>query len=289
MDRILIDRLVAKVVRRLAVKLGADGNRGDIVCVFSGCNGNVENAVEQMRSLIMKGFKLKLLFSENARKTYSKNIILGLDGFPHITNVDPGNWYETLNDVDIVIAPIVSLNTVSKLSMLMADSVHTQVMLNATSMGIPLLISQTDILAGSTQVINTSRRQAIKRPGLFGAIEERLAVIESYGNILCDITELNRILEQTLGNNFGDKNRGEKENGVAEVDPESPTSPGRKSSEIVISKGRKIKHLTERVITGSCINLADRGGYDISFDSGAILTPTAKDLAAQKGVTFHKL
>lgn len=280
MDNEFISRLVAKVVRRLATRLGADGSRGVIVCVFTGCSDGVDNAVTQMRNLIMKGFKLNLLFSENARQTYRKSIIQGLDGFPHVASVNSSSWYEDLNRADAVIAPITSLNTVSRLSMLMADSVHTQFMLNAMTMGKLLIISQSDILPQHLKGSKKSRRPFAKGASLLTALDERLANIENYGGVLCDISELS----STLLSYIGEKERDESVIAQSKQVSELSHPSGNNST---IPSSTRTKHVTEKVITASFINLAANGKYDLSFNTGVIITPMAKDLASRKGVTLQ--
>lgn len=278
MDRELVNKLVAEVVRRLAPKLGADGSRETILSVCTGCCGDVERAAEQMKNMVMTGFKLDLFFSETATDTYREIVLQLLDGLPQITMVDHPDWYRALNRADAVIVPVASMNTASKLSMLIADSVPSQLLLNAMTMVKPLFIARDGALSRQITSSNGSSVTGMTTP-LMVALGERLAVIESYGAVLCDIAALSTTLELQLG-----EIQGVPQNMVSAGHIVSTVPGGGERTSQVMGSSRSIKHVKGRIIAASYVNLAAQGGYDLSYEPGGIITPMAKDLASQNGI-----
>ena len=55
-----IERIVVEVITRLALQLGADGSRGTLVAVFSGATAGFNEAVQQVRLLILDGYRIQL-------------------------------------------------------------------------------------------------------------------------------------------------------------------------------------------------------------------------------------
>lgn len=272
MDKELVNKLVVEVVRRLAPKLGADGSRETILSVCTGCCGDVERAAEQMKNLVMTGFKLDLFFSETVADTYRNIVLQLLDGLPQITMVGHPDWYRALNRAEAVIVPVASMNTISKLSMLIADSVHSQLLLNAMTMGKPLFIARDGALFRQITSNNGSSVMGMATP-LMVALGERLAVIENYGAVLCDIEALSTTLELQLR-----ETQGVPQNMV------SAAPGGGKRTSQMMGSSRSIKHVKGRILAASHVNLAALGGYDLSYGPGGIITPMAKDLACQNGV-----
>lgn len=277
MDNELINRLVAKVILRLLPQMGADGSRGSIVVICTGCTGDVDDAVNQLRNLVIKGFKLKLKFSETARQTYREKVTQGLNGFPHISLLNSIHWFEEMKEAEAVIVPLVSVNTVSRIALLMADSEHTQLMLNAMAMGKPLVIAQETLLSNCHAKSSQNKTVNATDTKLQTAIKERLSTVQSFGAVVCEIRQLSKTLESLLGEKDRDTNE------LCQSSEESQVT-------IKVQKnGRVRKHINDQVITASHVRLAAQGGFDLSYDKGGIITPMAKDLAGSKGIRFEEV
>lgn len=277
MEKDIINKLVIEVVSRLARKMGADGSRQTLLTVCTGCNGNVEGAVDQLRHLVMKGFKLNLFFSANAGNTYRDTVENQLKGFPYIQTVNPGEWgqcHDEFNKAEGVIVPLASMNTLSKLSMLMADTPHEHLLLNAITMGKPLIIAGDGGLLGP----------GIRKP-LVDALGARLTSIAQYGAVICEMTALGITLESCFENDMSVTQQG--------ILPEQvlscPPVPNKPSLSDRSSSGKPRKRLKGRVLTASHINFAVQNGCDLVCEYGVVITPMAKDMAAQKGVKIEQV
>ncbi len=277
MDDERIERLVVAVVERLARKLGADGGRERIVSVFSGCTADVENAAAQVRRLVMKGFNLNLLFSDAAEDSYRETALGMLEGFPNIGTVEPAGWYRELTRADAVIAPVASLNTVTRLSMLMADTPHTQLLLGAMTMGKPLIIARDGAFPAGMPLSGGMGEN------LRAALAERLALIGGFGAVLCDMNALGATLESR----FKEEIREEHEKRLPRQIPSIPSGPTGNPGGM--GPGRPRRHLGGRVLSASHVNLAARGGYDLTYGAGGIVTPMARDLASRNGVALEEV
>src|ERR1700761_4442875 len=112
-----IEQVVVEVLRRLLPQVGATGDRGSVIVVFTGATIGYNEAIEQIRTLILHGYSVQLVFSHGAETLYAKYLWEQLEGFPHVTRMDEAKWLETLKQSCAVAVPMLSLNTLSKLSL----------------------------------------------------------------------------------------------------------------------------------------------------------------------------
>ena len=68
--------------------MGATGDRGSVIVVFSGATIGYNEAIDQVRSLVMKGYRVQLVFSRGAETLYAKFLWEQLEGFPHLTPME---------------------------------------------------------------------------------------------------------------------------------------------------------------------------------------------------------
>ena len=71
-----IRQVVAEVLKRLLPQIGADGERGTVIAVFCGATVDYDGAVQQIRSLVMQGYRVQILFLAWSRGTV-RQISLG--------------------------------------------------------------------------------------------------------------------------------------------------------------------------------------------------------------------
>src|SRR5262249_32804290 len=115
MDEKQIQRVVVEVLKGLLPQLGASGDRGDVVVVFTGATAGFSEAVQQVRSLVLQGYRVQLVFSRGAELLYAPVIWEQLEGFPFVTPLDDSNWLHVLQEAHAVVVPLLSVNTLSKL------------------------------------------------------------------------------------------------------------------------------------------------------------------------------
>jgi hypothetical protein len=258
-----IERIVTAVIARLASRLGADGSRGLLLAVFSGATAGFNEAVQQVRLLVLDGYRIQLAFSQAAEELYGQLVRERLAGFPHTGAVDATNWLAALKDARAVLVPLLSVNTVSKLSQLIADNLATNLLLHALFMGKPVIVASNgaDPAGKERRELNFHRGS----PPLNRALLQRLRTVADYG---CHLTDVEQIREAT--------------NSL--ITPESDLKP--KPAETQAHAAGSGQVPSARVITATDVLQAHRLGVSVRLRPGSLTTPLAQDLAEKHGVAL---
>jgi hypothetical protein len=240
----------------LAERLGADGRRGQLIVVFSGATVAFQEAIRQVRVLVLDGFKVNLAFSPNADGIFGQTIRNELAGFPHIREVEPGKWLSELIEARAVVCPLLSVNTVSKVAQLIADNLVTNLILHALFTGKPV------ILAGNGADPSGTGRSKLGfdkgNRALSLAISDRMQTVTDYGCRLTDVHRLGEAVNSILGSE-------------ANLNPESTErGPG---------ADRRPLNRRGKVVTAADIRHAHRLGAAIEISSGSVITPLGRELA----------
>jgi hypothetical protein len=259
-----LQHIVIEVIRRLAVRLGADGSRGKLIVVFTGATAAFKEAIQQVRSIILDGYRVQLLFSQAAEDLYGQVVREQLEGFPHITMLDPARWFTALKESKAIVVPLLSINTVSKVALLIADNIPTNLLLHALFMGKAVFAARNgaDPDGGHWQNSLGSRTQ---RPALRQEYLERLQCVENYGCRLTDTLELERTVSVFLAK--------EKDTNVGQSDDN-------------VRSDRAILDHSGNILTATNVRYAHRLGADLRFPNAALITPLARDLAVRYGVSL---
>lgn len=258
-----IREIVAEVTRRLVQRLGPSGGRGDLVVVFSAATVEFEEAAQQVRDLILAGFRIRLAFSGAAEHLLAGAVREQLRGFPHVSRVEPPSWFSSLKDSRAVVVPMLSLNTLSKLSMLIADSMATNIILHGLLMGKPVVAARNGADPG-----DRGREELGFHKGngaLRQAMAERLRTAAHFGCVLADVRKLAETVQSVLA--------GEKTPESAETAPPFP-APG--------------LNISKRFVTAADVRRARRAGAALNVGSASGMTPLAKELAKRYGVVFSE-
>ena len=137
-----VQQVVVEVLKRLLPHIGAAGDRGSVIVVFTGATIGYNQAIEQVQALIMKGYRVRLVFSHGAEVLYAKFLWDQLEGFPHVAPMEESKWLHTLKESCAVVVPMLSLNTLSKLALLLADNFASNIILHALFAGKPVLLAR---------------------------------------------------------------------------------------------------------------------------------------------------
>ncbi|MBI4777138.1 MAG: hypothetical protein HY788_23650 [Deltaproteobacteria bacterium] len=264
MEEEQIQRIVTRVMERLAARLGADGGRGTLIFVFTGATVAFSEALRQVRSLILDGFRAQLCLSESAGQLYGGSIEDQLKGFPHIDSVPHDKWLGALQDACGVVVPLLSVNTLSKVSLLIADNPATNLILHALFLGKPVAVACDGVDPGP----DSGRRHLGFRyatPALEQAVLHRLKTLDSYGCRVTRASELRSVVNDLLP-----------------VDKRTESE----SSKVVDGSVRsQIRH-QKRTVTAADIVYARSLGADLILPPGSLVTPLARDLASQHHVAI---
>ena len=251
-----VQRIVAEVIRRLVARLGGDGSRGTVVTVFTAATAAFNEAVRQVGALTIDGYRVQLLFSQAAEQLFGRAVRDRLTGFPHVGSVEPAKWLSALKEADAVIVPLLSVNTVSKLSLLIADNVIHNLILHALFMGKPVIAARNgaDPTGRGREELGFHKGT----PALRQALMQRLQTLTDYGCYLTDVQGLRDTLNVVLA---GTK-------ASLAVQPDQTSHP---SNSTLNRLGK--------VVTAADILNAHRLGANLSIASATLITPLARDLA----------
>ena len=243
------------------MRLGADGSRGTLIAVFTGATVGFKEAVQQVGSLVLDGYRVQLAFSPAAEELYGQTVRDELAGFPHWSLLKPTEWFSNLKSARCVVVPLLSVNTLSKITMLIADTVAANLIVHALFGGKTVIAARNgvDPMDAGREALGLHRGSlALKQ-----ALLERLQIASDYGCKLTDVREIKDRLNSALAKE--DHSRRE------EAIPDSPVS-------LLKQRGK--------VVSAGDILLAHYRGEDLQVSPGALITPLARELAHRYGVTL---
>lgn len=254
MNREQVTLLVAEVISRLAPRLGADGRRGRLVVTFSGATASLPETLQQCRRLALDGYRLRLAFSSAADQLFGSVVRESLDGFPHVDQVDPAQWLGELFESRAVVCPMLSVNTLSKVSLLTADALVPNLLLHGLFMGKPVVLARdgVDPAGEGRRVLGIDHAT----PALRQALDDRLRTVAGYGCRITDVRSLHATVNSALDSSSARA-------------PAGPLPAG-------------------PLVTAADVRRAHRDGGALSLSSRSLVTPLARDLAMALGVRLTR-
>lgn len=258
-DRFL--KIVTQVISALAPQIGADGRRGPLIVVFSGATVGYQEAIRQVRSLVMDGFTLKLAFSQAAEQIFGQAVTDELAGFPHIGQVEQTRWLSDLTEARAVVSPLLSVNTVSKVSLLIADNLVTNLILHALFTGKPVILAENG--ADPSGIGRKKLGFCQGSPLLNRTISDRMRTAAGYGCLITDIGRFGTVVKSVL---------------------EDGRSAPHEARGHVLNHAPRTLNRIGKLVTAADISLAHRLGAALRISSASVITPLGRDLALRHGV-----
>jgi flavoprotein len=257
-----IQKIAIKVIEKLAVRLGATGSRGILITLLTAATAEFEQAIDQIRGLVLNGYKIQLLFSENAEALYGNVMRDQLAGYPHIDSLDTSGWLKSLKECDAIVVPLLSMNTLSKISMLIADNLVTNLILIALFSGKPVFAGQN---GAHPDAEHWSQKLGIseQNPRLRQTVLKRMETVREYGCHLTDTRNLKSVVYKALDNQ-----------------KRSITTPTGQGD---LKKGSAIC-LNFKTVTAAHVRQAHMANADLILPPGALITPLARDMALTQRV-----
>jgi len=256
-----LDRIVTEVIRRLAVRLNADGRRGSLAVVFTGATVGFSEALRQLHLLSMDGFTLKLAFSPMARELLASTVTGRLAGLPHVSEIPATEWLKTLKEVRGVLVPLLSVNSLSKISSLLADHASTNLILQGLFMGKPVIAARNGADPGDAGRKTLGFHRG--NPALTQALLQRFRIAEDFGMTFTDIHSL----------------RGTALSLVESAPRFQENKPDDSTGEI-----HAIHAHPSGILTAADVLSAHRLGVDLRIPPKCLITPLAQDFARRFGV-----
>ena len=263
MDEKQIEKVVAEVLSRLAKQLAGAGESGLVIAVFGGATVGYNEALHQIRLLVLQGFRVQLVFSQGAEHLYAKFAWQQLEALPNVTIFDRSHWLRTLKEARAVVVPMLSLNTLSKLSLLLADNLASNLILHALFGGKPVLLAKNGVDPTDKGRIEPHFDKC--GPALAQAIEERLQAVRGYGCEVMDVGELTSALQCALKRGRTAPFAGPFRHGSAKA---------------AASNGN------HNILTAADVLRAHHAGAPLRVGIAKLVTPLARELATKHGVTL---
>ena len=254
-----IQQVVAEVLKRLLPHVGANGARGTVTVVLTGATAGFTEALQQIRELVLKGFRVELVFSRGAEHLYAQHVWEQLDGFPHIHPLDSSKWLRAVKETQAIAVPMLSVNSLSKLSLLIGDDLASNVILHGLFMGKPVTLARNGVDPSDVGRIEPHFPGA--NAGLANAIEERLQTAGSYGCTVTDVSQLSVALETAF-------TKVRRQPNAVCVPTTKPRASGSKRS----------------IVTAADVLQAHHAGTSLRLQSSTVITPLARELASKHGV-----
>ena len=264
MDPQAVRRIVSQVIRRVAEKMGVDGRKGRLIAVFTGASADFAQSVDQIRGLILDGYRVETVLSEAAEAIYGATLREMIEGFPQIAPVSETRWVTAADDALGVVVPMLSLNTLSRIALLMADNKPTNIILRALFTGRPVLLVPNGALVRAPHW--QAKAGGSQAPALAAAVEERLSAVGRYGAQIVDVNAIRRTVAAWSRNAAG---------------PAAGPVPAATSG-----NGAGPIRAASTVVSAAQVRLAHSAGADLVITAQARVTPLARDLALRYGVAL---
>ena len=250
MDKGQVKDIIEQVVHRLFVRMGADGSHGGLVIVFTGATAGFAHALSLLPRLVLQGYVLNVCVSKNAEALVGGKLREHLTGVPNIHFLADHDWLAPVKEAKALVVPLLSLNTLSKVSQVMGDTPCASCIIHALFLQKPVVMAMdgTDLHGGHWGALPETGLA----PALIQAVQARQTSVESYG---CHLTRVENMFEYLQ--RFLDQ-------------PQSGVSAGTTPD---------IKRYPGKVITAGVIRNVSRSGQILQVHAQAVLTPSAKDVA----------
>ena len=250
-DEELVRRVVAEVLRRLGHRV-----RGPVLLVLlTGGTIGWPQAREGLRALAADGVTFRMACSRAAARIHRRAELLEICPSEHIVQEDgEQSAMRLLRGIRGVLVPVLTRKTAARVAMLDFAGLIPNLILEALMKGLPVVAARD--AADPDHPEWGSVLGGEPHPGLAAALRENLRRLEALGVRLVAAAELEAAGRVMAG-----------ASGVAVPEAHPPGAP-----------------VVRGVITAAEILAAAREGREIRLARGALVTPLARDVAAEHGV-----
>jgi hypothetical protein len=246
---------VTEIVRRVVAQLAGSGYKSappKCLAVFTGGVIGLEDVLTGLRELNQAGIEVVSLLSRSAEQIIGVDrIAAALDGAPVFSEDNPGPAGAMLQEVELVMVPVLTINTAAKVALGIADNLPTTVLRNAIIMGKPLVAVKNacDITDPKRTELGHNRGPAVYTQ----LVQDYLVRLASFGFQIIAAPELASTVKGII----------------------QPSTTTCKQD----FRGKKL------VTHEDILNLKEQGGTVI-IRTGTLVTPLARDVADKNGLEF---
>jgi hypothetical protein len=177
--------------------------------------------------------------------------------------MEESNWLHALKESCAVLVPMLSLNTLSKLALLLADNFASNILLHALFAGKPVLLARNGVDPGDKgrEIPHFDKCG----PVMAAAIEERLRIVAGYGCHIADVGQFSSVLTSLVEHQGKISLLDSKSDGSYRLGTPKPANS---------------------VVTAANVLQAYHSGAQLRVGPRAVVTPLARELAVKHGVSL---
>ncbi|WP_406678361.1 flavoprotein [Neomoorella carbonis] len=250
-DLSFLQKVVEEVIKRLKV-----GDRR-ILALFCGGTIGAEEGRSELKKLVTAGYKVRIVFTPAAEKVLGEEWVRSeLGNTEIITETDRRSASELLKETDIILVPVLTLNSAAKVAHGIADTLVTTLIMSS------LLSGKCVVAARNACDLNNPIRAKLGMNRGNAAYQrlfaDCLTRLEQYGIRLVDIQNLAAVVEgEVESSQFAD--------------------------------GREAVKAADRglVFSGRILSRADVATWTepiLKVTDGTLITPLARDVARDRGI-----
>lgn len=263
----LLSELVQKVLYLIAQRMSEENDKQEyVLVVFTGATAGFVQAFSAIEQLMLSGMQVRIVMSDAAKAIYGDKIDERLLSWPTASLLSGETWFCDLKAAKGVVVPMLSVSALSKISGLMADSLTTNLILQALFMGKPVVAAIDGCQPG-----NDDRKQLgldSGTPALQEALGQRLIKLNDFGCSLVKSGDLGWVSSCLMKN------------------PVQPVmnSENKTTTKTAMDTAEGGGTLTSKMVDTALVRRAIREKKAIQLGASGVITPLALELAQQQGL-----
>ncbi|RKD32759.1 flavoprotein [Thermohalobacter berrensis] len=189
------EQLVNFLVKEVLNRLQNEPKRG--LVIYTGGSIGFKEANDQIKKLLRSNWDLTVLLSRGAEKLLTAELIkrkLGIDC--GLTDIDIKDVNNLVNDIEIIIVPILTINTAAKIAMGIRDSLTTYIISSAIIKGIPIIAAKDSCKVGDSFSFSKAPKAYVNM------IKNHLKRLEDYG---IKLVRANQLYKTTINSSIRNK------------------------------------------------------------------------------------
>jgi hypothetical protein len=266
----LLSELVQRVLFLIAQRLHEQNPDKDyVLVVYTGATAGFVQSFQAVELLMLSGLEVRIVLSDSAELLYGDKIKERLLSWPTARLTSGERWFCELKGAKGVIVPMLSVNALSKVSRLMADSLTTNLILQALFMGKPVVAAIDGCEPGNSDRQNLGLDRG--NSALQQALGQLLIRLNDFGCCLVKSCDLGWVSKRLL--------TGKEDRSGGNSKPANTLLARGDSPEMAVTSALKAK-----MVDTALVRQALRENRVVKMSQGGVITPLALELAQKHGL-----
>lgn len=267
-NKTLTDMIVREVLKKLNNLDCLEKNpKSRIAALFCGGKIGSREALLELKKIVMAGYDVQTFLTPAAEKVLGSDLLHSEAGnIPMFTETSEKNGPEVIQNSDIILVPVLTINSAAKIAHGIADNLVTNLVMQGLFWG------KTIIAARDACDIDDQKRAEFGmtqgNQAYRNLFRDNLKRLEDYGIILVEVVDLEAAVRRE------DKRRTCSLKAGAKGDQGQNCFNGKVLGTAAVLKGGVLSMAD----VASCI------GPTLNIENGTLVTPAAQDLAHERGI-----